>query len=63
MIAAGIDIGSITAKAALVEDDRVLAVHTIFTGYNPAAAATQVYARLLSRSGIRETAVRAVVAT
>ena len=63
MIFAGIDIGSITAKAALIRDNRVLAVHTIFTGYNPAAAARQVYAQLLSRSGIRETAVKAVVAT
>jgi (R)-2-hydroxyacyl-CoA dehydratese activating ATPase len=63
MIFSGIDIGSITAKAALVRDKQVLATHTIFTGYNPADAARQVYDILLSRAGIKETAVAKVVAT
>jgi len=32
MIYAGIDIGSITAKAALIKDNQVLGTHVILTG-------------------------------
>jgi (R)-2-hydroxyacyl-CoA dehydratese activating ATPase len=63
MISAGIDIGSITAKAALIKDGSLVATHIIFTGYNPAAAAKQVFAALLSRTGIPEASVQKIVAT
>jgi (R)-2-hydroxyacyl-CoA dehydratese activating ATPase len=63
MISAGIDIGSITAKAALVDDGTLVATRIIFTGYNPAAAAREVFAALLSQTGIPEASVRRIVAT
>ena len=34
MIAVGIDVGSISAKAALVEDGRLIATIVKLTGYN-----------------------------
>lgn len=63
MISAGIDIGSITAKAALVQDNELMATHMVFTGYNPAAAGRQVFDELLMRTGISADAVKRVVAT
>ena len=38
MKTAGIDIGSITAKAAIVEDGRILGTKVAFTGYNASLA-------------------------
>ncbi len=63
MIYAGIDIGSITAKAALIENNQLKATHMVFTGYNPAAAGRQVFDELLMQTGISANAVNKVVAT
>ncbi len=63
MITAGIDIGSITAKAALVQDGRILGDKVIFTGYNAAAAGLRVYEELLSELGLQKTDVVKIVAT
>jgi len=63
MICAGIDIGSITAKAALVDDEKLVGTHIMFTGYNPAAAGRQVFDELLKQTGISASAVKRVVAT
>ena len=52
MIYAGIDIGSITAKAALIKDNRILGTHVILTGYNPINAGTTVFEALLKKTKI-----------
>jgi len=43
MIFAGIDIGSITAKAALIKNDKLLGALVIPTGYNPVTAGQKVF--------------------
>jgi activator of 2-hydroxyglutaryl-CoA dehydratase len=43
MRTAGIDIGSITTKAAILEDGRILGTKVNFTGYNVELAARKVY--------------------
>lgn len=68
MIYAGIDIGSITAKAALVRRNgnnglTLEAARVMPTGYNPAAAAETVYGSVLETAGISRDRVAAVVAT
>lgn len=63
MISAGIDIGSITAKAALVKDNELIGTRVIPTGYNPALAAQKVFSALLSETRIQADQVRAIVAT
>ncbi len=63
MIYAGIDIGSITAKAALVEGDRILCTKVIKTGYDHVLAGKKVFKSVLEASGCREDEIRAVVAT
>lgn len=67
-IFAGIDIGSITAKAALVRKDKgntisVAGTRVIPTGYDPAAAGELVFSELLDQTGISREAVSGIVAT
>lgn len=63
MRTAGIDIGSITAKAALVEDGKILGTKIIFTGYNAEAAGAKVYEEMLAQSGLDASAVAKIVST
>lgn len=63
MRTAGIDIGSITAKAAIVEDGGILGTKIIFTGYNAEAAGVKVYEDLLSESGLDKSSIAKIVST
>jgi len=63
MIYAGIDIGSITAKAALIKEGKLLGIHTIPTGYNHLKAGEQVFNEVLKKAGISRTQVSEIVAT
>ena len=63
MRTAGIDIGSITAKAAIVEDGGILGTKIIFTGYNAEAAGVKVYEELLSEFGLDTSSIAKIVST
>jgi len=63
MIYAGIDIGSITAKAAIIKDNQVLDTHVIQTGYDPVNAGTRVFKELLKKANITKKNVSAIVST
>jgi predicted CoA-substrate-specific enzyme activase len=63
MITAGIDIGSITTKAAVMAKGKILGTKVIFTGYNAEQAGTKVYEELLKELGIEKSDVRRVVST
>jgi predicted CoA-substrate-specific enzyme activase len=63
MIYAGIDIGSITAKAALIRENQLLGTHVILTGYNPLNAGIKVFEILLEKMKISKTDVKAIVST
>jgi predicted CoA-substrate-specific enzyme activase len=63
MRTAGIDIGSITAKAAIVEDGKILGTKVIFTGYNAEAAGTKVYEELLREKSLDKSAVEKIIST
>jgi predicted CoA-substrate-specific enzyme activase len=63
MIYAGIDIGSITAKAALIKDNQLLATHTIPTGFDHLKAGMRVFETVLEKAGLNKKAVEAVVST
>jgi predicted CoA-substrate-specific enzyme activase len=60
---AGIDIGSITAKAAVLRDGRFLGSRVIFTGYNAEAAGSRVFEELLGELGLDRAEVVRIVAT
>jgi len=60
---AGIDIGSITAKAAVMRDGTLLGTRVIFTGYNSEAAGRRVFEELLGELGLTAAAIGRIVAT
>lgn len=63
MLAVGIDIGSITTKAAALLDGRVIGTSLVFTGYNSADAGKKVFAELLKTAGINDASGIKVVST
>ena len=63
MITVGIDVGSISAKAALVEDGRLVGSRVMLTGYNARNAGEAVFADLLAELGMARNIVDRIVAT
>jgi len=63
MIYAGIDIGSITAKSALIRESQLLGTHVILTGYNPLNAGIKVFETLLEKMKVSKSDVNAIVST
>ena len=61
---AGIDIGAITAKVAILSDDQELVASVVVpAGYNRLAAAEQVLAMALERAGLERSDLARVAAT
>lgn len=63
MLTVGIDVGSISTKAALLEDGRFIRGRIAFTGYNAEAAGRRIYEEILQESGLAEDAIGGIVAT
>lgn len=63
MITVGLDIGSITAKAAVLRDGGILAVRIIRTGYHVKNAGEQLFEGIVSGLGLNPTDIQKVVAT
>ena len=63
MIFAGIDIGSITAKAAVIKGRQVLGTQVIPTGYSPVSSGIAVFERVLANLNIAKTDISAIVST
>ena len=63
MLTVGIDVGSITAKAAVVRDGEVIADQLIFTGYNARSAGEKVFEAIIKASGIDRSSVDKIIST
>jgi predicted CoA-substrate-specific enzyme activase len=63
MIFAGIDIGSITSKAAVIKDHQLLGTWVMKTGYNHTRAGITVFEHLLEQLNLSREKVSAVVST
>ncbi|TAL32461.1 MAG: 2-hydroxyglutaryl-CoA dehydratase [Spirochaetes bacterium] len=63
MITAGVDIGSITTKAALLDDGKLLGTRVGFTGYHAESAGAKVYDELLRDLGLERGAVARLIST
>jgi predicted CoA-substrate-specific enzyme activase len=63
MITVGIDVGSITTKAALIKEDQLISDMIIMTGYNARSAGKVIFQNLLEACGINENAVDKIIAT
>jgi predicted CoA-substrate-specific enzyme activase len=63
MITAGIDIGSISTKAAVLSEGKLLGTRVIFTGYNAEVAGRNVFEDLLRELVLERSAIRKVIST
>ena len=63
MITVGIDVGSISAKAALMEDNQLIGSRVILTGYNARQAGQTVFDELLAALHMEAHVVERIVAT
>ncbi len=63
MITAGIDIGSVTAKGVVMENNQLLAGVIQFTGYNAGLAGEDVLHRLLEKANLKKEQLEAIIAT
>jgi len=63
MYTAGVDVGAITAKAAILSDEGLLATALILAGYDRADAALQVLNQALAQAGLSRDQVAYLVAT
>ncbi len=63
MITVGIDVGSITTKAAVVADEQLKTVEVQATGYDARKAADSVFQAVLGRLQVKQDEIQAVVAT
>ncbi|NOX35036.1 MAG: 2-hydroxyglutaryl-CoA dehydratase [Deltaproteobacteria bacterium] len=63
MIYAGIDIGSITAKAAFIKGNKLLGTRVIPSGYNPLNAGIKVFKGLLKKTKVLKSDITAIVST
>ena len=63
MITIGIDVGSITTKAAIIEDARLISAMVISTGYNAQGAGAKIYEAILNKAGLSASAVNKIIST
>ena len=63
MLTAGIDIGSITTKVAVVKDGEILGTGIVFTGYNAEKAGRSAMDDLLAKLKIRLDEIDKIIAT
>lgn len=60
---AGVDLGSITVKAVILDDDKIVASALDFAGYDSTGAAERVLAEALRQAGLRREDVVRLVGT
>ncbi len=63
MYTAGIDVGAITAKAAIFDDEDLLATAVILAGYDRAAAARQVFDQAMAQVGLTREKIARLIGT
>ncbi|MCP4629134.1 MAG: 2-hydroxyglutaryl-CoA dehydratase [bacterium] len=63
MLTIGIDVGSITAKAAVIKDGKVFSDKLILTGYNARYAGEKVFEAIIKESGMDRSVVDRIIST
>jgi predicted CoA-substrate-specific enzyme activase len=63
MTTLGIDIGSITAKAAILSKGEIVCTMVAFTGYNSTLAGKRLFEDILKSAGMKPESVNKIVAT
>ncbi len=63
MITCGIDVGSITTKAALAKDGEVIADKVVFTGYNARLAGEKLFNEILKQCSLTRSSIGKIIST
>ena len=63
MITAGIDMGTQSVKVVILKNNKILAQSLFFSGFDPAAAATEAFDKALENAKLTKTDVQHVTAT
>jgi len=63
MRTAGIDIGSITTKAAIIEDGHIIGTNVAFTGYNATLAGKTIFESLLDDLSLDVSSIEKIIST
>ena len=63
MLTVGIDVGSITAKAAVVRDGALISDKLILTGFNARHAGEQVFDTIIDDLGIEASSIDKIIST
>jgi (R)-2-hydroxyacyl-CoA dehydratese activating ATPase len=63
MITAGVDVGSISAKAAILQEKQIVATCVILTGYNARNAGQKVFDEVLAQANLARAEINRVVGT
>ena len=63
MITVGIDVGSITTKAAVVKDGEVIADQVVMTGYNARHAGENLFDAILQECGLDRAGIDKIIST
>lgn len=63
MITLGIDVGSITTKAAVIKDGKLICDKLISTGYNAQGAGIKIYEAIIAELGLKAPAVDKIIST
>ena len=63
MVTVGIDVGSITAKAVMIQDGKVISQELILTGYNARSAGEKVLQNVIKNVGLEFSSVDKIIAT
>jgi len=63
MITVGIDVGSITTKAAVVKDGELISDRVILTGYKAQNAARIIYEDIIRELGLKASSIQKIIST
>jgi predicted CoA-substrate-specific enzyme activase len=63
MITVGIDVGSITTKAAVIKDGQLISDKVIPTGYNAQGAGAKIYETIIAELGLTVSEVDKIIST
>jgi predicted CoA-substrate-specific enzyme activase len=63
MITVGIDVGSITTKAAVIKDGKLVSDKVTPTGYNAQGAGVKIYETIIAELGLKASAVGKIIST
>ena len=63
MITVGIDVGSITTKAAVIKDGQLISDKVTMTGYNARDAGTKIYESIMDESRLNPSLVSRIIST